>query len=125
MTSLAKAIPTYESLFGYRLTSGPFDDPIQRVSVCFLGRALPGDICVELVAPLGPESPVHRTLTKGGNAAYHACYGTRNLDLAIAGLAARGCIVVSQPVPAVAFGGRRIAWVYLPTRQLIELVEEA
>ena len=32
-------------------------------------------------------------------------------------------MVVSGPVPAVAFGGRQIAWLYTPTRQLFELVE--
>jgi methylmalonyl-CoA/ethylmalonyl-CoA epimerase len=31
--------------------------------------------------------------------------------------------MVSDPMPAVAFGGRRIAWLYTPTRQLLELVE--
>lgn len=121
--SLDKALPVYEKLFGYRLVSGPFDDPIQRVSVCFLSRDAPGEISIELVAPLGAESPVHRTLTKGGNSAYHTCYGTDDLDSALAFMAGNGCIVVSKPVPAVAFDNRRIAWLFTPTRQLIELVE--
>lgn len=116
-------MPVYEKLFGYRLHSGPFDDPIQRVSVCFLRRDMAGDIEIELVAPLGEESPVHRTLTKGGNSAYHACYQVPDLDAALAHLSAQGCVVVSKPVPAVAFGNRRIAWFYTPTRQLMEAVE--
>jgi methylmalonyl-CoA/ethylmalonyl-CoA epimerase len=33
------------------------------------------------------------------------------------------CIVVAKPVPAVAFQGRRIAWIYTPSRQLFEIVE--
>ena len=33
-------------------------------------------------------------------------------------------VLISPPAPAVAFDGRRIAWVYTPTRQLIELLEE-
>jgi methylmalonyl-CoA/ethylmalonyl-CoA epimerase len=32
-------------------------------------------------------------------------------------------MIVSPPVPAVAFGGRRIAWIYTRSRQLFELVE--
>lgn len=125
VASLAKGIPVYEALFGYRLVSGPFDDPIQKVSVCFLGREAKGDIAIELVAPLGEESPVHRTLVKGGNSAYHACYQAPDLDSALEFLLGRGCLLVSKPVPAVAFDGRRIAWLYLPTRQLIEMVEAA
>ena len=113
----------YESLFGYQLVSGPFDDPIQNVSVCFLGRDNPGDISIELIAPLGEESPVHRTLTKGGNSAYHACYQAPDLDRTIDHFVSKGCVLISKPVPAVAFAGRRIAWLILPTRQIIELVE--
>ncbi len=113
----------FRNLFGYQLLSGPFDDPIQRVSVCFLGRGIAGDISIELVAPLGDDSPVHRTLMKWGNSAYHACYEVPDLDQALAHLAANGCVIVSKPVPAVAFGNRRIAWLYTPARQLIEAVE--
>lgn len=123
VASLVKALPVYEGLFGYRLVSGPFDDPIQRVSVCFLSRDAPGEIALELVAPLGEDSPVHRTLTKGGNSAYHICYAVDDLDAALQHLTAQGCLVVSKPVPAAAFGNRRIAWFYTPTRQLIEAVE--
>jgi hypothetical protein len=32
-------------------------------------------------------------------------------------------MIVSKPVPAVAFQGRRIAWIYTSARQLFELVE--
>ncbi len=124
VASIEKALPVYRNLFGYQLISGPFDDPIQRVSVCFLGREIAGDITIELVAPLGEDSPIHRTLTKGGNSAYHACYEVPDLDEALAHLAANGCVIVSKPVPAVAFGNRRIAWLYTPTRQLIEAVEK-
>ena len=123
MASLAKGIPVYESLFGYRLVSGPFDDPLQKVSVCFLARDTPADISIELIAPLGDESPIHRTLTKGGNSAYHACYQAPNVELAVAHLVSKGCVLISPPVPAVAFAGRRIAWLILPTRQIIEIVE--
>jgi hypothetical protein len=31
--------------------------------------------------------------------------------------------VVKNPLPAVAFGGRRIAWVYTPEKLLVEYLE--
>jgi methylmalonyl-CoA/ethylmalonyl-CoA epimerase len=122
VASLEEALPLYESLFGYRLISGPFDDPIQRVSVCFLGRELPGDITIELVAPLDEQSPIRKTLAKGGGA-YHVCYEVQDLEETLRQAANNRCIIVSRPAPAVAFGNRRIAWFYTPTRQLIELLE--
>ena len=32
-------------------------------------------------------------------------------------------LVIHEPVEAVAFGGREIAWCYAPTRDLVELVQ--
>lgn len=121
--SIAKAIPIYQDLFGYELFSGPFDDPIQRVSVCFLRRQAAGEIIVELIAPLGENSPIDRILTKGGGA-YHVCYEVDNLDETLATLKSKKCIIVSGPVPAVAFKNRRIAWLFTPTQQLVELLEK-
>ena len=48
---------------------------------------------------------------------------TSDLDAALTHSKTLGCMLVSPPAPAVAFAGRRIAWIYTPTRQLIELVE--
>ncbi len=118
---IAQSIPVYEDLFGYKLLSGPFHDPIQKVSVCFLGREAPGDMVIELVAPLSPDAPIQRTL-KQGQSAYHVCYEVQDIDAAMVELTAKKCIVLSNPVPAVAFGGRRIGWLSTPTRQLVELL---
>ena len=48
---------------------------------------------------------------------------TNDIDKALDHVKKNGCIIVASPVPAVAFGGRRIAWVYTKARQLFELVE--
>ena len=118
---LSKAIPIYKALFGYELTSGPFDDPTQKVSVCFLSRG-EGDMVIELVAPLGADSPVDRTLKKGGGA-YHVCYEVANMDAAIAHLTGEGSFLLSGPVPAVAFEMRNIAWLMTEANLLVELVQ--
>jgi len=123
VAKLEGTLQSYAQLFGYKLISGPFDDPIQKVSVCFLGSGDPDDAVVELVAPLTEDSPVKGVLARGGGA-YHMCFETPRLDEALTDVLAKGCLLVSKPVPAVAFGGRRIAWIYTPTRQLIELLEQ-
>ncbi len=122
---LAQTTETLESLFGYRTIAGPFADPIQRVSVSFLTLSAEDEVQVELVEPLAEDSPVTAILQKGGGAAYHLCMETSDLDAALTHSKALGCMLVSPPAPAVAFGGRRIAWIYTPTRQLVELVETA
>lgn len=124
MPKLDEACAAYTAILGYALRSGPFDDPIQKVSVCFLGTDNPADAVIELVAPLTDDSPIRGVLKRGGGA-YHMCFETPRLDERLEELIAKGCLLVSQPVPAVAFCGRRIAWIYTPTRQLIELLEES
>ncbi len=119
---LERAARTLETLFGYRTVSGPFDDPIQRVTVSFL-RQGPDDAAeIELIAPLTDDAPIRAMLAKDIGA-YHFCFETTDLDGALAHVKEQGSIVISGPSPAVAFGGRRIAWLYAPTRQLFELVE--
>ena len=79
---------------------------------------------IELIAPLSEESPITAMLKKsGGGGAYHLCFETNDIDQALVHAKNNGCLIASPAVPAVAFNGRRIAWIYTPTRQLFELVE--
>lgn len=120
--NLEAALKTHEAIFGCRLLSGPFIDPIQEAKVAFVGTGVPGDLNLELVAPLSPESHVAKLLAKGLSS-YHICCEVDDLDATIQDLRGKGCLVFRDPAPAVAFGGRRIAWFMTPTRQMIELVE--
>lgn len=115
------AVAAYRDQFGYELTSGPFDDPIQKVSVCFLSRGS-GDMVIELVAPLGSDSPVNGVLKKGGSV-YHICYEVLDIQTAIAHLTAKGSFLLSSAVPAVAFDHREIAWLMTDTSLLVELLQ--
>ena len=119
------ATEALSALFGYKVVSGPFDDPIQKVTVNFLKASAEDTAEIELIAPLTPDSPIAAMLSKGGGGAYHLCFETSDIDAALAHATSNGCIIVSAPAPAVAFGGRRIAWIYTKSRQLFELVEAA
>lgn len=99
-----------------------FHDPNQGVRVTFLKSQQPGDPLWELVEPAQDESPVQRFAAKGGGL-HHVCYVVDNLERALADARALGALVTRQPMPAVAFGGRRIAWIYTKHRLLIEYLE--
>jgi methylmalonyl-CoA/ethylmalonyl-CoA epimerase len=121
--SLGPATETLSTLFGYRVISGPFDDPIQKVTVNFLTQSDKDIAEIELIAPLTEDSPIKSVLAKGGGSAYHLCFETSDIEKALVHATNNGCIIVSPAVPAVAFNGRKIAWIYTPSRQLFELVE--
>ncbi len=121
--SLDQATGMLSSLLGYKVVSGPFDDPVQKVAVIFLARSDKDVAEIELVAPLGEDSPIKSILAKSGGGAYHLCFETNDMEGALDHARKNGCIVVASPVPAVAYRGRRIAWIYTGSRQLFELVE--
>ena len=123
VSTLGPTTELLSALFGYRVVSGPFDDPIQKVTVNFLAKSAEDVAEIELIAPLAQDSPIRSMLAKDGGGAYHLCFETSDIDGALAHAKSNGCIVVSPPVPAVAFQGRRIAWIYTRSRQLFELVE--
>ncbi len=120
------AAKMFATLFGSQVVSGPFDDPIQKVTVNFLTQtnAPSSDAAeIELIAPLTADAPIQSMLNKTGGGAYHLCFETNDLEKALAHVRQQKCLVVSAPAPAVAFEGRRIAWFYSPSRLLVELVE--
>lgn len=119
---IKKALPVYQDLFAYKLIGDIYNDPIQKVNVCFVGSGKEGEIVFELVEPAAKDSPVNQWLAKGVST-YHIGYDVDNIDATLEDIHSQGCIIVSRPVPAVAFSGRKVAWLYTPTRQLIEIVE--
>jgi methylmalonyl-CoA/ethylmalonyl-CoA epimerase len=99
-----------------------FHDPNQVVRVTFLRGKHASDPLFELVEPAGEKSPVIPFLKRGGGL-HHLCYEIDNLEEQLALSRTRGGIVVRPPLPAVAFEGRRIAWVYTKNKLLLEFLE--
>ncbi len=97
-------------------------DPNQVVRVTFLRGKHAADPLVELVEPAGEKSPVLSFLQRGGGL-HHICYQVDNLEEQLRRSRAAAGLITRPPLPAVAFGGRRIAWVYTKNKLLIEYLE--
>jgi len=97
-------------------------DPLQKVRVAFLAPEAPGQTQIELVEPAGPDAPVNRFLAAGGGF-HHLCYEVADLEAEVARMRGLGAVVLRGPKPAVAFQGRRIAWVLTKQKMLIEYLE--
>jgi methylmalonyl-CoA/ethylmalonyl-CoA epimerase len=104
---------------GYRPDGEAFVDPVQKVRGQFITGLGPR---LELLAPAGPGSPVEGVLERGGNL-YHQGFEALDFDAALAALREAGVRMIHGPSPAVAFGGRRIAFLMTPTLNLIEIIE--
>ncbi len=97
-------------------------DPLQGVKVSFIWGSDPAATSIELVEPAATDSPVSRFLERGGGL-HHLCYEVENLEEELNYSRSVGGVVVRQPLPAVAFGGRRIAWVITRDKLAVEFLE--
>jgi methylmalonyl-CoA/ethylmalonyl-CoA epimerase len=99
-----------------------FEDPLQKVRVAFL-MVRESDALIELVEPNGEGSPVTKFLQQGGGM-HHLCYEVTDVEQSLRDFKGRAALIVRRPVPAVAFGGRRIAWLITAEKLLVELLEK-
>jgi methylmalonyl-CoA/ethylmalonyl-CoA epimerase len=97
-------------------------DPLQQVRVAFFSPADARNPVFELVEPASEISPVSNFLKKRVGF-HHVCYEIEDLESGLEQALGVGFAVASGPTPAVAFGGRRIAWVCSRSHLLMEFLE--
>ena len=104
--------------------NNPIDDVDRNVQIAF-GKN--GEYKIELVCPMNKSlgSPVDLQLSKMRSGPYHLCFVADGFEEDITALIREGFRLTVPPKPAVAFGGRRVAFLYSLGGGLIELVESA
>lgn len=107
------------AVLGYRAEAPDFEDPIQGVRGRFLVGAGPRMELLVSTKPGGVLAPWLKT----GQKMYHLAYEVDDIEHARAQLLASGAKTTVEPVPAVAFGGRKISFLLLPNLLLVELIE--
>jgi methylmalonyl-CoA/ethylmalonyl-CoA epimerase len=123
VSSIKESGELYAEHLGMRALGPAVHDPLQRVIIQFWaqeGCSIP----IELIEPVGDDSPVAGFLGKGGGLA-HLCYEVEDLEMALEDVRQKGAIVISGPVTAAAFQQRRIAFVILRGIGVTEFVEKS
>ena len=93
--SIEQSIALYRDLFGATRIGEPFDLPSQRVRVCFVDTP---NSQIELLEPLGADSPVARFLQKhpaGGQ--HHVCFEVPDIHVAAAEMTTKGATLLGEP----------------------------
>ena len=93
--SIERSLETYRELFGAEAHGEAFDLPAQGVRVCFVDAP---NAQIELIEPLGPDSPIARFIEKnpaGGQ--HHVCFEVPDIHAAKAELEAKGARVLGEP----------------------------
>jgi methylmalonyl-CoA/ethylmalonyl-CoA epimerase len=70
-----------------------------------------GESHVELLAPLGPDTPVGKFLAKKGPGLHHVAYGVADIDATLAALKAAGTRLIDE-TPRIGIRGSRVAFVH-------------
>lgn len=70
-----------------------------------------GENHVELLAPLGPDTPVGKYLAKKGPGLHHVAYQVADIESALAALKAAGLRLIDE-TPRVGIRGSRVAFVH-------------
>ena len=93
--SIKEAMETYRTMYGATEFTEPFDMPAQGVKVGFVD--LP-NTQIELIEPLGEDSPIINFLEKnpkGGQ--HHVCFEVPDIHEAKADMEAKGATVLGEP----------------------------
>ncbi len=104
---------------GYTLEAEPFVDSVQGVRGCFLIGAGPR---IELLEGLEGSSTL-RPWLDAGIRFYHMAYEVPDLDHSLTWVRQQRGRITVQPVPAVAFGGRKICFAIFRNKVFLELIE--
>ena len=93
--SIPDSIAHWRDIMGATAVHEPFDLPAQGVRVCFVDTL---NTQIELIEPLGPDSPIHGFLAKnplGGQ--HHVCFEVTDIHEAKAWFETQGKRVLGEP----------------------------
>jgi len=120
-TASVEAEQGFFSFLGYQQEGLKFVDPVQGITGCFLTGPGPR---IELLENL-PGSTTLSPWLAAGVRMYHIAAEVDNLQDGLDWARRERGKVIVPPVPAVAFGGRRISFVAFRNGMILELIERA
>ncbi|UCE12256.1 MAG: VOC family protein [Candidatus Heimdallarchaeota archaeon] len=125
VTSIEKELDFHIQALNMRQVSAIIDDKNLNVRVVLLAiNGQPNESCLlELVEPTISPSPID-TILQQNNHIYHYCIEIPSLEEALKKARKNHAVIALPPTPAALFNGRRIAFVWTPTKYLIEFLEQ-
>jgi len=102
--------------------SEPIDVPSQKVRIAFMEI---GEVKLELLEPLGEDSPIFKFIQKRGEGLHHICFQVEDIDQALEELKNKNVKLIDQN-PRMGATSKRIAFLHPDSVYgvLIELKEK-
>lgn len=120
---LEEAKKYYKETFGLEPIGEPVVDPIQKVEVQKLNTGHGNEVTLELLQPLGEDSPVNKFLQKHGEGLHHLSFEVEDIHQSIKEFREKGALILGDVVPSKGYGDKPSVWLYTRSRELVELIE--
>lgn len=117
-TSIAEEEKSF-LLLGYVRETEIITDSTQKLKALFMTL---GNMRIELLEPLSADSPVNAFIQRGIKM-YHQAFFCGDILKTIDFFLEQGAYLAVPPVSAIAFNGRKIAFLMLRNKMLIEIIE--
>ena len=120
---LTKNIHASEKAFldlGYHIETPAMFDSFRKINIVSMKNE---DYRVELIEPIGPESPIYSLLKKYKNTPYHFCYEVTDLEKTVEALTEKGYLMTQAPLEAPCIQNRKVAFLVGENVGIVELIE--
>ena len=107
VSDLDAAIALFRDVYGLALSEVE-EVPTEKVKVAIFGHDAGR---IELVSPMGPDSPMAKAIEKRGEGLHHICLEVPDIASAMAALKARGAPLLDEK-PRPGAGGAQVAFVH-------------
>lgn len=106
VTSLEESIKVYTALLG-------IEPELETISAEKVNTAIYdlNGVSLELIEPIGDDSPVSKFLQKRGEGLHHVCLKVENLEESIAELKEKGIDIIGE-TPKIGAGGKEIVFLH-------------
>ena len=122
LPSIAEVVTGYQDAFSVDWDGEIIHDPLQMVRVTFL-PSNKTDAATVGTGRAGGTTLASAEIRAGGRGHHHVCYEVNDLKAQVESTQQAGCTLVRVPLPAAAFGGRKIAWVKTVSGQLVDFLQ--
>lgn len=119
--SIKDSINIYKA-FGYEIDTDIIHVESQKIYCQYLMHNL-NKTRIQLIEPIGKDSPVYNALLKGGGI-NHICYSCKDIEITIEEAVENGCRIVVKPFRGEGVNNRKVAFLYHPALGITEIVEK-
>lgn len=108
-------------------------DPIQKVEACFVNIPVGADVYIELIQPVGEDSPVTGFIQKHNGGLHHLCFEVDDIEKTVKEMGEKGFRIVCPAVECIGYDKNfkrecqhvsKVAFIMLPNKVLIEFLQE-